>query len=208
MARLKPSGIVTVVDLVGTFVFAIEGSMVAMQSGLDLLGVMVLAFVTALGGGIIRDVLLGATPPEALRAWLYPTIAFAGGALALAATSLVRGIPAPLLTGLDAAGLSLFAVAGAQKALDRGLPALIAICLGAITATGGGTMRDVLLTHVPAVLRVDVYATAALAGALTMVIARKLNMPPVPAAITGGALCFALRIVAVWQGWSLPRSIG
>jgi uncharacterized membrane protein YeiH len=80
MVRFRASSLVTFVDLVGTFVFGIEGALIAMQSGLDLLGVMVLAFATALGGGIIRDVLLGATPPEALRAWLYPTVAFASGA--------------------------------------------------------------------------------------------------------------------------------
>ena len=197
--------LVTALDLTGTFVFAIEGAATAMHNGLDLLGVMVLAFITALGGGIIRDVLLGATPPDALRGWLYPAVAFAGGIVALSASGL---IPAPVLTAIDAAGLSLFAIAGARKALDRGLPALIAVCFGAITATGGGTVRDVLLTHVPAVLRIDIYATAALAGAAVMVLAQKARLPPAAAALIGGVACFALRMLAVWHGWSLPKDIG
>jgi uncharacterized membrane protein YeiH len=202
MPRVRP--LVTALDLTGTFVFAIEGAVTAMRGGLDLLGIMVLAFVTALGGGIIRDVLLGATPPDALRGWLYPAIAFAGGIVALAASGL---IPAQVLTTIDAAGLSLFAIAGAQKALDRGLPALTVICFGAITATGGGTARDILLTHVPAVLRVDIYATAALLGAAVMVLAQRSRLPPAAAALIGGVTCFALRMLAVWRGWNLPHTL-
>jgi uncharacterized membrane protein YeiH len=208
MVRFRASSLVTFVDLVGTFVFGIEGALIAVQNGLDLLGVMVLAFATALGGGIIRDVLLGATPPEALRAWLYPTVAFASGALVLVDAGAVQSLPRSVLIGLDDVGLSLFAVAGAQKALDRGLPSLVAVCLGAITATGGGTIRDMLLTRVPAILRIDVYATAALAGGVVMVVARKVGVPPVLAAVAGGLVCFALRIVAVWEGWNLPRTLG
>jgi uncharacterized membrane protein YeiH len=189
MPRVRP--LVLLLDLTGTFVFAIEGAATAMHNGLDLLGILVLAFVTALGGGIIRDVLLSDTPPAAIRAWLYPSVALAGGAAALLAT-----IPPTVLTTLDAAGLSLFAITGAQKAQDRGLPALTAVCLGAITATGGGTIRDVLLAHVPAVLRTDVYATAALAGAAVMVLAGKARLPPPAAALTGGVACF---------GWNLPH---
>ena len=200
----RARSLVTALDLTGTFVFAIEGAATAMHNNLDLLGVMVLAFITALGGGIIRDVLLGATPPDALRGWLYPAVALAGGVIALATTNL---IPPFVLTTIDAAGLSLFAIAGARKTLDRGLPALTAICLGAITATGGGTTRDVLLAHVPAVLRVDVYATAALVGAAVMILAQKARVPPTAAALIGGVACLALRMVAAWQGWNLPRTI-
>jgi uncharacterized membrane protein YeiH len=196
--------LVTLLDLTGTFVFAIEGATTAMRNNLDLLGILVLAFTTALGGGILRDILLGATPPDAVRTWRYPTIALAGGIVALATTGT---IPPLVLTTLDAAGLSLFAIAGAQKTLDRGLPALTAICLGAITATGGGTVRDVLLAHVPAVLRVDIYATAALAGAAGMILARNARLPPTAAALIGGVTCFALRMIAVWQGWNLPHGI-
>ncbi|HVY16760.1 MAG TPA: TRIC cation channel family protein [Rhodopila sp.] len=207
MARLRPSNLVTLVDLAGTFVFAIEGAMTAIGGGLDLLGVLVLAFVTALGGGIIRDVLLGATPPDALRTWLYPTVALAGGAVAFAQTELMHDVPRWLMTNLDAVGLSLFAVAGTGKAMDRGLPSLVAVFLGTITATGGGTIRDILLTRVPAVLRIDIYASAALAGAAVMVVGRKAGLPPALSALIGGAACLALRLASVRFGWSLPRAV-
>jgi uncharacterized membrane protein YeiH len=137
----------------------VEGTMVAMQNHLDVLGVLILSFATAAGGGIMRDVLIGATPPEALRHWLYPSIALGGGALAFIFVGIVQKLPNQPLIGLDAVGLWLFAVAGTEKALDGGLPSLVAICLGAITATGGGTMRDVLLARIPVILRTDVYAT-------------------------------------------------
>jgi uncharacterized membrane protein YeiH len=120
----------------------------------------------------------------------------------------VQSLPRPVLIGLDAVGLSLFAVAGAQRALDRGLPSMVAVCMGAIKATGGGTMRDVLLTRVPAILRIDVYATAALAGGVVMVVARKVGVPPVLAAVVGGLVCFGLRMVSVREGWNLPRTLG
>ncbi|HET6607962.1 MAG TPA: trimeric intracellular cation channel family protein [Rhodopila sp.] len=207
MVRFRASSLVTFADLTGTFVFAVEGAMVAMQNHLDVLGVLILSFATAVGGGIIRDVLIGATPPEALRHWLYPSIALGGGALAFAFVGAVQRLPNPALIGLDAVGLSLFAVAGTEKALDRGLPTLVAICLGAITATGGGTMRDVLLARIPVILRTDVYATAALAGAVVMVAIRKAGGPTWLSALIGGLVCFGLRLTAVWQGWNLPRTM-
>ncbi len=203
----RASNLLTAVDLVGTFVFAIEGAMMAVENGLDLLGIIVLAFATALGGGIIRDVLLGAVPPKALRDSRYPMVAFAGGIIAFAGSGFVQHVPRSVLIDLDAAGLALFAVAGTEKALQQGMPSLIAVCLGAITGVGGGTMRDVLLTHVPAVLMIDVYATAALAGAAVMVAARKLGIPSSVSALLGGLFCFGLRLVSVWQGWNLPKAI-
>lgn len=173
---------------------------------------MVLAFASALGGGIIRDVLIGAAPPRALRDWRYPdwrypVFAFTGGAIAFVGHSFVRQIPTLVIIDLDALGLSLFAVAGTEKALEYGLQPLVAVLMGAITGVGGGTVRDVLLTHVPAVLRIDVYATAALAGSVALVAARKLGLSPTFSAFVGGACCFALRIVSTWQHWNLPKAI-
>jgi uncharacterized membrane protein YeiH len=204
--KREPSHLLTLLDMAGTLVFAIEGAITAIDSNLDFLGIMVLAFVTALGGGILRDVLIGAVPPQALRDWRYPTVAFGGGLVAFVAMQFVRVIPNPIIVDLDAAGLALFAVAGAEKALASRLSPLIAILMGTITAVGGGVMRDVLLTHVPAVLRVDVYATAALAGSATVVAGRWLGRPPRSAALAGVAICFGLRVVSVWQHWNLPKA--
>ena len=104
-------------DLAGTFVFATEGAVAAIAASLDLFGVLVLSFATALCGGVARDVLIGATPPQAIRDWRYPITAFTAGAITFLSYELVRRVPTPLLTSLDAAGLALFAVAGTQKAL-------------------------------------------------------------------------------------------
>lgn len=203
--KFHSAALLLAIDLIGTFVFAVEGASAAIQANLDILGLMVLAFATALGGGIVRDVLIGAVPPGSIHDWRYPTIAFIGGAVVFFQNSLVSHFPADLLVTLDAAGLALFAVAGAAKALDYGIHPLVATLMGGVTGVGGGTIRDVLLARIPTVLRSDVYAAAALAGAAAMILALKLKMRPAVATIIGIAICFTLRMVAVWQHWNLPR---
>lgn len=197
--------LVTAADLAGTFVFAVEGAMVAVRGDLDFFGVIVLSFATAVGGGIIRDVLLGDTPPAALRTWHYAAIAGIGGAIGFLLFWDLHRVPPWIIIGLDAAGLSLFAVAGTGKALDHRMQPVVAVLLGTITGVGGGTIRDMLLATVPVVLRADVYATAAMAGAVVMVAGRALRWPVPLAGSLGAVVCFTLRVVAVWQGWSLPH---
>jgi len=202
--QIKSVKLFYAVDLAGTLLFAIEGASAAIAGKLDLLGVMVLAFATALGGGIIRDVLIGSVPPNALRDWRYSATAFIGASITFFLNGFVRAIPAQVITVLDAAGLSLFAVAGVEKALLFDMPPLIAVLLGGITGVGGGTIRDVLLAKIPSVLRADVYATAALAGSAVVVIGRRLGLSPSASAFLGGLLCFALRVISVWRHWNLP----
>ena len=196
------------VDLAGTLLFAIEGATAAIGGNLDLLGVMVLAFATALAGGIIRDLLIGATPPASLRDWRYAAMAFAGGAIVFFLHRYVLGIPGPAMVVLDAAALALFAVAGTEKALEFNVHPFIAILLGGMTAVGGGTLRDILLARVPLVLRAEVYATAALAGSALLIIGRKMRLSATQAAVVGGTFCFLLRLVSVWQHWNLPKAGG
>jgi uncharacterized membrane protein YeiH len=196
--------LVTALDITGTFVFAIEGARAAIAGGLDLFGVLVLAFATALGGGIIRDVLIGLTPPSALRDWRYAALALAGGVLTFLLRGWIASLPPFAFIVLDAAGLALFAVAGTERALEFAIPPFIAPLLGTITAVGGGVVRDVLLTHIPAVLRVDIYASAALAGAVALVIARQCRLGRIPAAWAGFTVCFSLRLVSVALHWHLP----
>jgi uncharacterized membrane protein YeiH len=179
--------------------------MAAVQSSLDILGLMVLAFATALGGGIIRDVLIGAVPPNSIRDWRYPAAAFAGGAVVFFQSSFVNKVPESLIVRLDAAGLALFAVAGAAKALDFNIHPLLATLMGGITGVGGGTIRDVLLARIPSVLRADVYAAAALAGAAATILSLRLKMRPAIATTIGIVVCFTLRMLAVHQHWNLPR---
>jgi uncharacterized membrane protein YeiH len=205
MLKPKADTLLLVVDFAGTFLFAIEGGMAAARGHLDLPGAAVLAFATALGGGIIRDRLIGAIPPNSIRNWRYGVIAFAGAATAFFFHSVVQELPASLLILLDAAGLSLFAVAGAEKALDFEIHPFIAILMGGITGVGGGTVRDLLLAEVPTVLRADVYATAALAGAAVVVLGLKLKLPRAPVAVAGAVACFLLRMVSVWLHWNLPK---
>ncbi len=192
-------------DMAGTLLFAIEGAEAAITGNLDLLGLMVLAFATALGGGIFRDLLIGAIPPSSLRDWRYSAMAFTGAAIAFFAYRFVAGIPSTVILVLDAAGLSLFAVAGTEKALLYEMHPFIAILLGTITGVGGGTVRDIFLARVPNVLRSDIYATAAMAGAAVMIASRKLKVSPTWAAVFGGTFCFVLRLVSVWRGWNLPK---
>jgi uncharacterized membrane protein YeiH len=192
-------------DLIGTFVFALEGALAAIAGKLDLLGLMVLSFATALGGGIIRDVLIGSVPPGSIRNWRYGAVAFTGGAIAFFFYDSVRHVPPSVLMALDAAGLALFAVSGAGKAVEYGIHPFIAVLMGGVTGVGGGTVRDVLLAQVPTVLRADVYASAALAGAAVTVIGLRLNLPRAWTMILGGIVCFALRVVSVMEHWNLPR---
>ena len=197
--------VVLAADLAGTAVFAIEGANAAIEAKLDLLGVLVLSFIVALGGGMVRDLLIGATPPSAIRDWRYPVLAFAAGLVTFVLHTQVAALPAWLLATLDAAGLALFAVAGAEKALDFQISPLIATLLGAITGCGGGVIRDVLLARVPMVLVANIYASAALLGAAVLVIGRRFGCLPALAAVLGGLACFVLRMAAVRYDWQLPK---
>src|SRR5450432_281251 len=197
--RPRPVHLLLAIDLVGTALFAAEGASTAVQAKLDLLGILVLAFTTALGGGIIRDLLIGDIPPSSIRNWNYAAVALATGAAVFMLRVYTSGMNHWLLTTLDAAGLSFFAVAGATKALELKLHPLLATMMGGITGVGGGTIRDLLIGQVPKVLRSDVYAAAALFGAAITIVCLKLRVNAVLAS-TGGILgCFALRMFAVYR---------
>ena len=195
--------LVLVLDLCGTFVFALSGALAAVRRQLDLFGVLVLSFAAANSGGIARDLLIGAVPPAAIGDWRYLAAALAAGLLTFFWAPLIEKLQNPVRM-FDAAGLALFAVAGAQKALAFGLNPVMAALLGMLTGIGGGMVRDVLLTDVPMVLRADLYAVAALAGAAVVVLGAALGLPSTPTAIAAALLCFGLRMLAVRRGWRLP----
>lgn len=190
-------------DLAGTFVFALSGAMSGIKHRLDLFGVLVLSFAAGNVGGITRDVLLGATPPPAISDWRYLGASLLAGLITFAWFPLIDRLRSSVLV-LDAAGLALFAVSGALKALAVGLNPAAAILLGVVTGVGGGILRDVLVSEVPAVLRGELYASAALAGAATVVLGRLLYLPSPIGAATGAIVCFVLRYLAIRQGWRLP----
>ena len=199
-------GFVTLLDFIGTFVFAISGAVVAVRHRLDLFGVLLLSFAAATFGGIIRDVLLGATPPGSLVDWRYAAVSIAAGLLTFYRHAQVERLQNPVQL-FDAIGLGLFAVVGASKALAVGLGPVGAVMMGVLTGVGGGIVRDVLVARIPNVLqRHELYAVAAMLGALVVVVGDALALPAAPVAITGAVLCFLLRWLAIRRGWRLPVS--
>ena len=192
-------------DLTGTFAFALNGALTAIRlARLDVVGVITLGMITALGGGIIRDVLIDSLPPATFSDWRYLTVAAAGSLVAFLFGRRLERLARPILI-LDAAGLSLFAVSGALKALDFDLGLGQAVILGAVTAVGGGTVRDVLIGRIPVVLRSELYAIPALAGALTVVVAERMGAGEVPAAVCAASLCFVIRMVGAHFDLQAPR---
>ncbi|WP_414474490.1 trimeric intracellular cation channel family protein [Microvirga sp. M2] len=196
---------VHILDLAGTFVFAISGAVAAIDRRLDVFGVLVLSFVAGNFGGITRDVMIGAVPPAALTDGLYLLVSVLAGLMTFFWYTDVGRLRSPVLL-FDAAGLSLFAVTGAQKAIGFGLNPIMAALLGMLTGIGGGMMRDVLLAEIPQVLRSDLYAVAALAGASAVVIGDMFGLPYGVSAMAGAALCFGLRFMAIRYGWHLPTA--
>lgn len=195
-------------DLTGTFAFGLNGALTAVRAArLDIVGVITLGMITALGGGIIRDMLLDALPPATFRDWRYLAVA-AGGALIAFAWGQRLGRLAGPITVLDAVGLSVFAVTGASKALEYGLGAPQAVILGAITGVGGGTLRDALLGQVPSVLRSGLYAVPALVGAAIAVTSIRTGVYGPPAALAAAVACLLIRLLGVHFGLDAPRPPG
>ncbi len=200
-----PHLLLLVLDLGGTFVFAISGAMAAVKHRLDIFGVLVLAFAAGNAGGMTRDVLIGAVPPAAIADWKYLAVSVLAGLLTFFWYPITNRLSKDILW-FDAIGLAFFAVAGAEKALVYGINPAMAALLGMLTGIGGGMLRDVLVTDIPVVLRADLYALAALAGALVVVAGHLLHVSPVASTIVGGVLCFALRFGAIRYGWHLPSA--
>lgn len=203
------TGTLLVLDLIGTFVFALSGAVVGVKRRLDIFGVLVLSFAAASAGGITRDLLIGSVPPSAIRDWRYMAASVLGGLLVFIwfprsqRSSRVRSF----VLLFDAAGLGLFAVTGTQKALGYGLNPVMASLLGMLTGIGGGMMRDVLVAEIPNVLRSDLYAVAALAGAAVVVLGHQLNITPTLVAVAGALICFGLRLLAIRRRWQLPVAL-
>jgi uncharacterized membrane protein YeiH len=190
-------------DLAGTFVFGLSGAMTAVKHRLDVFGILVLSLAAATFGGVARDVLIGAVPPAALSDWRYIAVSLVAGLIIFLRYPTSGRLRTPVLI-LDAAGLALFAVSGALKALAFGAAPVSAIVLGVLTGVGGGLARDILVAEIPTVLRAELYAVAALAGATVVVVGGALRFPSIPITIAGAAVCFGLRFMAIRYGWRLP----
>lgn len=202
---MSTATLLLVLDIVGIAVFAVSGALAAVDKKLDIFGVIFLAVATALGGGFIRDALLGATPAAALTDWRYlATPALAGLIVFYVHPSVARWSRLFLL--VDAAGLGLFAVAGTRKAIDFGVGPLGSSAIGILTAIGGGIIRDILVREIPHVLHREIYATAALLATVVVVIGDRLSLNDV--AVAAGAICvaFSLRVVSRWKNWAAPTA--
>jgi len=207
MGEESTSTLLLVLDLLGIFVFAISGALVAVRKQLDVFGVLVLAGTTGLGGGFLRDVLIDATPPAALADWRYLLVPVAAGLLTFGFHPAL-GRHERVVIVFDAAGLGLFCVTGALKALDYGLGPIPAALMGMVTGVGGGIARDLLAGRVPVVFSSELYATPALLGAAWSVVATGLGQSVWVVAIPGVVICLGLRLVALWRGWEAPLPRG
>jgi uncharacterized membrane protein YeiH len=205
-AARVPSTLV-VLDLVGIFVFASSGALVAVRKELDVFGVLVLAGTTGLGGGFLRDLLIGATPPAALADWRYLMVPVAAGLVTFAFHPVV-GRMERMVNVFDAFGLALFCVTGATKALEYGLGPVPAALMGMLTGIGGGMLRDLLAGRVPVIFRGELYATPALAGAAIAVAGTRADLPVLAVALTGAGVCLVWRLLAMWRGWQAPMPMG
>ena len=196
-----------ILDLTGTFAFGISGAMLAVRRGLDVFGIAVLAVAAALAGGMVRDILLGATPVAALANPIYLGSALGAALCVFFGHRLLERMSQPVMV-LDALGLGLFAAQGCRKALQFGLDPLPAVLLGVLTAVGGGVVRDLLVSEVPRVLREDIYALAALVGAALIALGHSFGWSEnwlVPLAVVAAS---GLRILSVRRNWQAPKAPG
>jgi uncharacterized membrane protein YeiH len=200
-----PGTVLVVLDLVGIFVFALTGALVAVRKELDVFAVLVLAGVAGLGGGFLRDVLIGAVPPAALADWRYLLVPAAAGLVTFFFHPSL-GRAERVINVLDAAGLALFCVTGALRAVAFGLGPVPAALMGMLTGIGGGMLRDVLTGRVPLVFRGELYATPALVGAAIAVVGEEAGLHTAVVAVPAAAVCFLWRVVAMRRGWNAPRA--
>jgi len=194
--------LILALNLVGTFVFGLSGGLAAVRARLDLFGVVVMAAVVGLAGGIIRDLLIG-TPPATFRDWRYLAAAGAAGLVCFFGRPALERVQRSVLV-FDAVGLGLFCVTGASKALDFGVGAVSAVLLGAITGIGGGMLRDVLLREVPTVLHHDLYAIPALLGAGVLVAAQESGTSSPVFPVLGVAVCVGVRLYGLKYEVNVP----
>ena len=202
------SSLLLALDLTGTFAFGLNGALTAVRTArVDIVGVITLGMITAMGGGIIRDILLGDLPPATFRDGLYLAVAAAGAFIAFALGRRLHRL-AGLITVLDAVGLSVFAVTGATKALDFEIGWAQAVILGTITAVGGGTLRDSLIGQVPSVLSTGFYAVPALVGAGIAVAATEAGIYGLWASLAAAGICLLIRLLGVHFSLNAPHPPG
>jgi len=192
-----------VLNLIGTFAFGLSGGILAVKKRMDLFGVLVLSVSTGLGGGIVRDLILGHTPPATLTDWRYLGTAGLAGVLVFVWYNRIAN-HGTFITTFDAVGLSIFTVTGTVIALNAGLGPAPAALLGMLTGVGGGVVRDVLAAEIPLIFRSEVYAVASMLGAVIVIFANQTGFSGIPAEIPAALATFILWMVSVQRGWKIP----
>jgi len=192
-----------VLNLMGTFAFGLSGGILAVKKRMDLFGVLVLSVATGLGGGILRDLILGHTPPATVTDWRYLAAAALAGIFVFSWYNRIAN-HGTFVTTFDAVGLSVFTVTGTVIALNAGLGPAPAALLGMLTGVGGGVVRDVLAAEVPLIFRSEVYAVASMLGAIIVIVASQAGFSGIPSEILAALATFILRMVSVQRGWKIP----
>ncbi|MGW4483093.1 trimeric intracellular cation channel family protein [Amycolatopsis sp. NPDC004368] len=195
--------VLTALEFVGLVAFAASGALAAVRARLDVFGVIVVGLTTALGGGIIRDVLLGIHPPTTFSNWPYLAVCAATALAVFAFHPQVARLRRAVLLA-DALGLGVFATAGTTVALNAGATAYAACLIGMTSGIGGGALRDLLLREIPLVLRREIYAVAALAGAVLVAVGHALPLPSALVTVVAAAVVVTIRLVALWRHWNAP----
>lgn len=194
----------SILDILGTFVFALSGAEAAKERELDLFGTIIIAFLTACGGGIIRDLCLGIHPPVGISHWPYLALTILATFAVAVCHRYITKLKYPVLL-FDALGLSMFAVAGTQKSLFLGQNYEVALLLGVLSAVGGGIIRETLLGRIPVVLRKEVYGSAALIGSSIVILFHYFNLESSIGAWIGITTCFVIRYLSIKKKWNIPR---
>ncbi|HEY0669646.1 MAG TPA: trimeric intracellular cation channel family protein [Sphingobacteriaceae bacterium] len=197
------SEVFTLIDILGTAAFSISGVFAAMEKKLDIFGIFIIAFITAVGGGTIRDVIIGDLPVAWMRSGNYSIVIFISAGLAILFYRIIKDYEKILLV-FDSIGLGFFTVLGIQKAIEFNFSAGLCIALGTITACFGGLIRDITLNQIPHIFHKEIYATACIFGGILYFVLLKTNLP----AVAIDAICISvivvIRLLAVRSNWSLP----
>ena len=199
-----PTHFLYIIDILGTVSFAVSGAFLAMEKKLDAFGVLVLAFVTAIGGGTLRDILIGNLPVSWLQNETATIVIFCSAIVTMFFGRYLKQLTTTLFL-FDALGLGLFTIIGIELGVEKNFSVGICIALGTITACFGGVVRDVLLNNIPLLFRKEIYALACIAGGLFYFLMKKMNLDPVVSKILCILIIFSIRVVAVRYKLSLPQ---
>lgn len=192
------------IDILGTIAFAISGVLVAMNKKMDLFGILIIAFVTAVGGGTLRDILIGQTPVGWMKDMTFTYVILGSAVFAVIVRNKINYLRTSLFL-FDTIGIGLYTVIGVEKGLSAGLHPIICIALGTMSACFGGVIRDILCNEIPVIFRKEIYATACILGGLSYFLIRKLPLESDFVFMISGAIVIIVRLLAVKFKITLPN---